>query len=493
VGGCRGITLTSIVGGGAFFSDPYSNYPTRLIDPINGSDVVGGTAFTQSWNGINQSWQTYQTLQYGINDYFINAGVRLGLLVNTSYPVNDANNPITFPNCTIGTLGPTAFRILMGDPSANQAQMATIDGSGITLARKSMLSPGASFTAPYSIFRKIQIQNNVHGGTGIVLVAGCNHSIVEFCHIHDMTNDANDNNAGVYLSGASDGCIIRYNKMHDNRESQASGAPYQGGWCIESYFSTNTVIQNNELYNAGAGIFNKGAPASGSWLITRNVIRDMSNAIVTLNTQGGIYYGEQNASDSGSVGDVISYNLFYNCQGAGMWQVAQDKTAQNTGFLVFNNTVAQDCNGGFTSTNSQTLSFYNNIVIPATGLTIAYKQLGPNSVTFSACDYNFYFGTEKWEYDRFGPSDTTISTFSSGAAGNKWITVHTDHPTFTWLTFDPDGHGAELASFVNGPSDVNFVDPASRNYTLKNSSLLKGAGQGGIDPGYDPSNIGPGW
>ena len=82
----------------------------------------------------------------------------------------------------------------------------------------------------------------------------------------------------------------------------------------------------------------------------------------------------------------------------------------------------------------------------------------------------------------------------SATSISAWKNFHSNNPTYPLcLNGNPDPNGGFVATFVNGPSDVNFVDPSVRNYALKLTSPLKGAGQGGIDPGYDPTNCGPGW
>ena len=88
-------------------------------------------------------------------------------------------------------------------------------------------------------------------------------------------------------------------------------------------------------------------------------------------------------------------------------------------------------------------------------------------------------------------AEVDATTFASGPSG--WRSFHTNNPTYPLLTSDPDTHGGHVSTFVNGPSDATFIDPSVRNYTIKATSPLYGAALGGGNPGYDPTNCGPGW
>jgi Right handed beta helix region len=473
-------------GSAGLFGDPYSAYATRLVDGTIGSDVAGGTTQSRTWNGVTKPFQIYKTLEFAIADYFVNAGVRIGLIAGQTY---SPGTELSYPSVTSGKLGPSAQRILQGDPAAGPLSLPVIDGSRI-VSGGSILAPARTVDGSYTTVRKVELRNG-NNGTGIYVGGEGNADFVtiEYCHIHHTMNPARDNNGGIYSNGEHSNLLVQYCKIHDNTEA----GRMMGGWGIESYFTRNATVRFCEFYNAGGGVFVKAPTRSGSgqgWTITNNVFRDMT----MNNVQGGVYYGEQSAADAAYVNDVVAYNLFYNISAAAMYAAMPDKRTTNTGLSFYNNTIAQDCGDGLSLGPWIGTRFYNNISL-AQRNHVATFAAWTGSSNFALIDYNAY-RNGAWELNRYGTPNLRFSTLM-GKGPSSWQAAHSNFssPELATLagTHNPDLNSIAIGSFVNSAVDANFNDPSARNYGLKSSSPLKGRALNGGDPGYDPNNCGPGW
>lgn len=536
------VTTLSLPGTG-FFDDPYAGYPTKLVDPVNGQDIPGGVGLVQTWNGVTAPWLCYKTLAYAIADYFVFAGVRIGLLQNTTHTVSAT---LTYPVVTIGTLGPTSMRVLQADPAATQATMPRLTWP-TSPDRSAIIAPGGVTAtvgndATYSVLRKLEIA--YVSGSCVFMNAFTSYSIIEFCHIHDAHLVAADNVAAVYFSGNSHNTVVRYCKLHDITESNG----VNDGAAIESYWAHDITVQFNDMYHCCAGVELKGAPsqtsnytgpAANGWTIRNNLIHDQLHAGSAGG--GGLWFIMQSAFDPAWQGTVFSNNLVYNLfDGISCGQAPSSKYAQGTTLTVTNNTIAQDVGSGFATTNNDAVVFKNNLIANAANATIRtvawtqplwaagstyllnqcvrgsdnlfYQSLAAGNTgndpttspawwtpvsqrhsTFTTCDYNFYWHAD-YSDQVYGTAGIGYGAMVRETTFANWQQFHTLHPTYPLCANgNPDANGGFVASFVNGPADINFVDPSVRNYALKPTSPLKGAGEGGIDPGYDPTNCGPGW
>ena len=172
-----------------------------------------------------------------------------------------------------------------------------------------------------------------------------------------------------------------------------------------------------------------------------------------------------------------------------------------------NNTVAQDCTGNFGWQAATGVVVRDNIQLNTVGASSGRQSGDPTDGWFGSTGYIVY---SQYDYNVYGPAVAlwnlrwnqtlyragyTYASFAAWQAANSvphGPLAPTPPPELS-VTGNPDANGRQLATFVNGPSDVNFTDPSVRNYALKVGSALNTASSTGGRVGYDPNNSGPGW
>lgn len=452
---------------GAFFDDPYSGYSQlRLVDPSlsASADTVGGSSQIRTWDGAGGTYACYKTPDYAIRDG-AGGGKRIGFLKSTTSRLT-TNNPFT-----TGGSSANALFMLQGDPSATDAEMPIIEennGSGTSFA---FIFDSANYVG----VRKLRIRNQDDPGVGIRAGAlyfdTCIGPVVEFCDIYGGIQPSGAKDCGCVTLVDSSNPIVRYNKFHD---VTITGGTYNGN--NSGIMITRTpggVAHHNEIYRIGNGIFMKFPTSGTGWLVYCNKIYEAQGVA------GGICLALGNAGvTAASSGHEYYKNLCYNSPN---FLVAyQNNLANQAGTIkVYSNTVAEDVAQGAEYGGYNDIQGHSNVMLCSGSGGFSQLRLdNPGSIfdLVTEWDYNHYYGVKSWKLD-----STTYSTFANWKAA-----------THAYLNsgLNQDAHGSEMAG---GTLGTNFVDTASRDYTIKAGSALLTAGKGGINPGYDSTDIGPGW
>jgi hypothetical protein len=467
------------VTGSGFFDDPYSAYPTRLVDGTIASDVAGGTTLTRTWNGVSGTYQVYKSIEFGVADWLTASPRRLGVLATAVYTPAAG---IYMPNA--GTSDSSRI-IIQGDPAATATALPQVFGTNgfVGFSCGSSVSGSASGTqgtARFVTFRKLEIGNIAAGSNGNSCITGggnfpCDGLVVEYCYLHDAVGTVN-NTGGVRVDGVGSatynpGAIIRYNKFANF--NQAGGSRDLNVNCVNSFGAAFVQVYNNSMTNADNGVFIKRPSmtlAPNGWTIRNNVIWNVGQAAIWFSYSGaGHDPFEHN-------GHRVYQNLIYTCPN-GMYIDDNGNTAQNTDFIYYQNTAGEDVGNAIYGGNMTAWQIHSNVSLAKTQHVATVKADAATQVTF--CDYNRYLNSGSslaWELERYG-TNTTFSTLAS------WQNAHTSNASLGDLTANPDAHAAYCLL-------TDFPNHATRDYTYANGV---GQGYGGINIGYDPTNIGPGW
>jgi hypothetical protein len=177
------------------------------------------------------------------------------------------------------------------------------------------------------------VEASGHEWTGAIrsLNSSCTNIVIEYNLIHD--NGRTDTywcGAGVWFDGCGAGCIVRYNRLYDNKfhgihPELTSGAAVYGnvvsgthgldghvaGICIYGRFSeapsNNNLIYNNSVYGNDIGILVRGETGQNASVVGNLVKNNISsgNTVCELSTK----LGGENDGSLGS-GNVYEYNCF---------------------------------------------------------------------------------------------------------------------------------------------------------------------------------------
>lgn len=497
-----------------FFADPFSSYTSNYIaDTTFGG--VNGTVTTVSWNGGTISGPTYSTAQAAITagaNHLVASSVptRICFLANQTY--TNTNIPL-YINAQTGTVAtPSHPFVIQGDPAASASAMPIVNGGGngeggfAVGSAPSQSAYGGGNDNRNTTIRKIEVTNFLSTTTGVYgLALGTNFGgrydgfVMEFCKLHLFRYSLTGGEGGAgpvytFNPNVSDTFEIRYSKLYDNlgTDGTTGNRPFSA---IETYGGTFN-IHHNEIYGCATAFSGKVlTPTVPNGNFHHNLVHDCGN------NGSGVIEGEAGGEGPGFNGFYVHHNLFYwthyndtafgtpaNCTIYSDTGTNGNTTAP-TDIRFYNNTFIQALgnSGNLTLWNINTTAtqFYNNVILGSS--PIVTDESGHNGqVTF--CDYNIYFNPTSYYLNLYGSS----FLFTSLA---QWKLAHTNHPAATGLTADPDAHGIDI-NLLSAPwntINANFPNNASNDYTIANGSPLKGAGQGGVDPGYTPTDVGPGW
>ncbi|RLJ08460.1 MAG: hypothetical protein DRP13_02355, partial [Candidatus Aenigmatarchaeota archaeon] len=125
------------------------------------------------------------------------------------------------------------------------------------------------FDKSYIVIDGFEIRNSNNAG---IRTGGCNHIIIQNCHIHHVNGSAGSNVGAVRLNSCS-WCTARNNILHDvyvagDMENQNSAA-------LHSYDMEYAIIENNEMFNAANGVFHKRSSGNKGAIIRKNIIHDV--------------------------------------------------------------------------------------------------------------------------------------------------------------------------------------------------------------------------
>jgi hypothetical protein len=458
-----------------FFADPYSSYNTFWVDALNGSDSNSG----------NSQLNAKQTLAAGIALLSAGGGNRLMVVPTATYSI-PVNTTLTLPSYSGATS--SARVVIQGLPSASVCPQ-------IVYGLNSYFYVNQNGTRDYAVFRKLDISGSGTSGSPNTTVAPglltwlsnavCASPLVQFCKLHD--NWSTDITCGIRIEGAHTNTEFSYNHIYNmgnngNADNAAGMLTYQ---------TPNIWFHNNDVVNCGALVFFKRCPPSTSNngpIVENNYFHN--GAGQTYNVDG-VLFSEQGAGDTDAFfNSTVRYNLFEGMQLACIRQVNDQNTLQSDIFLSNNNTYANcsEAESFRAMTNiSRNSSIYMMTVPGSNGAFILEMQApgGGYANSVAQSDYNsIYTGSGvNYFWQRFGTGTTSWSsqsTWQSGAPG-----------VVTGISSTPDTHSQTFASIL-----TNFPNSGSggiAGWGLASGSSLKGTGLGGIDPGYNPANCGPGW
>lgn len=505
-------------GGGSFSSDPFSAYTNNYIADTTFAGTAGNTT-TVSWNGGTISGPTYSTAQAAITAaaaHLVSSSVptRVCLLAGQTY-IN-SNIPLFIPSNT-GTIATAANPfVIQGDPASTASTMPIISGNGGTEGGFAIgCAPGGSLYAGSNdnrntVIRKLEITNYVStSGANAAIYGVCPSTggsgrfsglIVEYCKIHKFvySSTAGEGGSGPFYIPAvpsnTDTFEVRYCKVYDSigTDGTTDSKPFAA---FETYGGSFN-IHHNEVYLCPTFFSGKVLTSTvPNGTLHHNLVHDCGN------NGSGMIEGEAGGEGNGFDGLYVYNNLFYwtGLDNAHYGTPASNSCYNDTGangnttaptdIRFYNNTFVQALgnvsNPTLWNINTTAVQIYNNVILGSTPFVVREDlHLG----TYSFCDYNVYFNPSTF-YLNLNGSPQSVGSFAA------WQTAHTNNPTFAGLAADPDAHGINIGALSVSWNTIaaNFPNNASNDYTIAAGSPLKGAGQGGVDPGYNPADCGPGW
>ncbi|ACL73433.1 hypothetical protein Tgr7_2354 [Thioalkalivibrio sulfidiphilus HL-EbGr7] len=262
--------------------------------------------------------------------------------------------------------------------------------------------------------------------TGPVVLWSTTGSTIEDCVINGYDNGVNgDNHNGIRLENTTN-VVLRNNRIFNVLNF---GNVHHNGAGIMAYFSRGALIENNEIYDSGAGIFVKGGD-NRDFTIRNNLLRNNGKGILTMYTHpDGEHRIHQNIAINNGSGISIELN--------------------SKNVSVVNNTLVGNGNGlriGWCGDTMSNVRFRNNII--AHSQTEGFSAGECGSTNPFNIDHNIYHNNPRgWSIA--GTRYTSIEAWRAALGGK------------------------ELSSFT---SDPRFQDISTLNYRLQSSSPAFGAG-----------------
>ena len=309
--------------------------------------------------------------------------------------------------------------------------------------------------------------------TGPVVLHDNTGSGIDGAMIHGAGATWADNHNGVRVEWC-DQCFIR-NAMIDNFKSLQGGTSRNGSG-VTMYDSDDLLIEHNEIFNCGSGIYIKGVRPPGTQdrtVVRFNLIHDVLShgVIVQAAVDGRVY---QNIIRDNPVG------ILFNAAG-------EEPGGHPVNPVVANNTL--DGNGAPVVHNTEMIEngrFWNNIVTNSNVAHYGDSQTGPND---NDIENNNYYGNSTFAHFTGGNYDFAQwrSAFSQDANS-----ITTD-PLFVDGAND-DFHlqqgslartlGVDLLDLNNNGSTTDLV-PAGA-YVTGDEIIGRGGGGGGPPPPPPP-------
>ena len=184
-----------------------------------------------------------------------------------------------------------------------------------------------------------------HADTGPAVLWDTYGSNIKYCTIDGNGDpELGDNHPGIRLESA-DSCTVSNNTIHDVYTSGVNGVNGAG---VQFYESDDAIIEYNEIYNTGSGVFIKGPSTIRSMRAT------VRYNVIYNTTSGGLVLG-------GSEDGKLYQNLVYDCvNGVMLWELAAAATPINN--LIVNNTFHNStANGVFLKYYVNANTIKNNI------------------------------------------------------------------------------------------------------------------------------------
>lgn len=274
--------------------------------------------------------------------------------------------------------------------------------------------------------------------TGPVVLWSTTGSRIEDCTIDGFDNGVNgDNHNGIRLENTID-VVIRNNRIFNVLNF---GRVHHNGAGIMAYFSRGAIIEHNEIYDSGAGIFVKGGD-NRDFTIRYNVVRNNGKGILTMYTHA---QGEHR----------IYHNIALNNNAGISVEIASANVS------VVNNTIHGNNNGivvGWCGNTMSNIRFFNNVVVNSSAEAISAGEC-ETAAPFEL-NHNLYENNARgWSIA--GQRYTSLSAWRSATGGD------------------------EIASIVQNPM---FVDPDELNFRLQPGSPAASSGRDVLDLDRDGSS-----
>ncbi len=139
--------------------------------------------------------------------------------------------------------------------------------------------------------------------TGSVVLWNTTGSSIENCEIDGNGSDGRqDNHNGIRLEHANN-VVVRNNRIYN--VLYGNGSTHHNAAGIMAYFSTGALIEHNEIYGSGSGIFVKGGD-NRDFTVRYNLVRNNSKGILFMYTHAqGRHLVYQNISKDNNAGISI--------------------------------------------------------------------------------------------------------------------------------------------------------------------------------------------
>lgn len=286
--------------------------------------------------------------------------------------------------------------------------------------------------------------------TGPAVLAGTVGSTIEDC-VLDGNGDPGfgDNHPGVRINW-SENVLVR-NCLISNFKT--SGVNAANGAGIQVYNSGNVVIEHNEIFNSGSGIFLKAPGADPNARLAQFTIRN--NYVHDIDTKGIAIHRSPNTPDE----PVLIYQNIIRDASMGMEIWAFDGGDTDPRNVKFVNNTIQNVGQGISISNNLVSnaghSITNNIVANVDSYAINFGGDIANLVRSRvAFDHNLYS-----DYSRFAIVHTTEHSFPS------------------WRS----NFSQDVIAPASQDSNPMFVDPPDGNLRLQTSSPAIDAGVDVLD------------
>jgi len=290
----------------------------------------------------------------------------------------------------------------------------------------------------YVVFDGIDTKCALAGGAGddghckAVIIHQTTGTVVKNADIEGVITDGN--NASIRIEKATD-CVIENNLLHGSH--YASGY-HHNATAIMMYHTTNTIVQNNTIYDVDCGIFDKSDGNSNHHRL--NYIHSCPL---------GINLGVKHTFNSGT---MVYQNVFRNITEFWAFDVSDADSSGFPGLKLYNNTfynVASGIRLRDSSRMTQAEVFNNIIHTHTAGITI----VSHNGAT-DYLDHNIYYSTNDFRYNDFrynGLWDgVNYSTLSSWQSASGWdANANTNNPNFV----NPGGTSPEDYKRTSYPAD----------------------------------------
>jgi hypothetical protein len=427
---------------------------TLYVDAATGSDATtyANNAVDAKWATIGRAvWgQATRPVSYpGDNQAQAAQAGDIVLITAGTYSVpgtGSRNEPAMLP-VNSGTSGN-----LMTFRAVGVVEIRTSDGVrgsligayGASLGSYTMWD-GFYFDETYALYSADSGVITVWNATGVQIIN---------CEINGVIAYVADNHNGIRVEG-SNTITLKNNKIYGVR-AQVGNEYHWNGAAFMLYGNNGVVIENNEIYNCGSGIFVKGS--------------NNANVIARKNYVYDSGYGLRTSYTHPTTGTVRFYqNIVRDCIAGGTGIVAGEYSIN---VYAVNNTIHNCSNGMYfnTGTGSSGYTFQNNIVSISTEAVNA----GNLATGFFTNDYNDYFTATQWTLNStvYGTIANWRTALGGVGAGNENNSIISD-PTFTNATthdFHLQAGSAALTLGIDildldGDTATNDVIPAGAYIT----------------------------